>query len=35
MSDRLFEFICTSVCCAVIAVSAIVGTYLLFVMMTI
>ena len=34
MSDRLFEFICTSVCCAVIAVSAIIGTYLLMVTMS-
>ena len=31
MSDRLFEFIVTSVCVAVIATSAIVGTWLLLI----
>ena len=31
MSDRLFEFVCTGICVAVIATSAIVGTWLLLI----
>ena len=34
MSDRLFEFIVTGICVAAIATSDLVGTYLLFITMS-
>ena len=34
MSERLFEFIVTGICVALIATSAIVGTWALFTMMS-
>jgi len=35
MSDRLFEFVVTGIFCAVIAASAIVGTWLLLITMSV